>query len=180
MGGAAVLVVEVVGVLPDVEGEDGGEATGQGVAGAGFLGDGQCAVRGGGKPYPAAAEQTCALGFEVYLEGVEGAPLCFYLSQKRTPDLGGGDRIPDLVGDDGGTELGEVEVMIQYLAGVVEDGPGGSLLDYLLKGHPLESTAKEQFIKVVDIGLEVLSVVERQGFCADHRLQCISCVRKFN
>lgn len=47
VGGTAVLVVKVVGVLPNVEGEDGGEAAGQGVAGAGFLGDGQCAVWGG-------------------------------------------------------------------------------------------------------------------------------------
>ena len=39
LGGAAVLEVEVVGVLPDVEGEQGVEAFGEGVAGVGFLGD---------------------------------------------------------------------------------------------------------------------------------------------
>ena len=79
MGGAAVLVVEVVGVLPDVKGQDGPEAAGDGVAGAGLLGDMQGAVGGGGKPHPAAAEKAGALGFEVCFEGGEGAPLGFYL-----------------------------------------------------------------------------------------------------
>ena len=39
MGGAAVLVVEIVGVLPDVEGEQGFEAFGDGGVGTGLLGD---------------------------------------------------------------------------------------------------------------------------------------------
>lgn len=46
MSGVAVLVVQVVGMLPDVKGKDGGAFGGHGVAGAGFLGDGQCAIRG--------------------------------------------------------------------------------------------------------------------------------------
>ena len=33
------MVVQVVGVLPDVEGEEGLEAAGDGVTGGGFLGD---------------------------------------------------------------------------------------------------------------------------------------------
>jgi len=37
MGGAVVLVVQVVGVLPDVEGEEGSETMGYGVIGAGVL-----------------------------------------------------------------------------------------------------------------------------------------------
>ena len=72
---AAVLVVKVVGVLPDVEGEEGAEALGDGVAGAGLLGDDERAVCGGGEPYPAGAEEAGALGGEVGLEGVEAAPL---------------------------------------------------------------------------------------------------------
>ena len=185
MGGAAVLVVQVVGVLPYVEGEDGGEAAGQGVAGAGLLGDGQCAVRGGGKPYPAAAEQACAFGFEVCLEGVQGAPLKEDLVQEM-PGGSGQDGIPDQVGDDGRvggdgwTELSEVEVVVQDLAGIVEDWAGRSSTYNLLQRLPFESAAGQQLVKVVDIGLKVLSVVERDGSGADHRLQCISSVREFN
>ena len=75
MGGAAVLIVEVVGVLPDVEGEEGAEAAGDGVAGARLLGDYQRAFRVGRQPYPAGAEEADAAGDEVGLEGFEGAPL---------------------------------------------------------------------------------------------------------
>ena len=82
LGGAAVLEVEVVGVLPDVEGEYGLEAFGDGVAGAGLLGDGESAVRRGGEPDPAGAEQSDALGDELVLEGVEGAPLFHDLEQE--------------------------------------------------------------------------------------------------
>ena len=82
LGGAAVLEVEVVGVLPDVEGEYGLEALGDGVAGAGLLGDGESAVRRGGEPDPAGAEQSDALGDELVLEGVEGAPLFHDLEQE--------------------------------------------------------------------------------------------------
>ena len=41
MSGTTVLVIQVVGVLPNVEGEDGLEAVGHGVIGVGVLGDGQ-------------------------------------------------------------------------------------------------------------------------------------------
>ena len=77
MRGAAVLVVEVVGVLPDVEGQEGAEAVGDGVVGAGVLADGQGAGIIGLEPHPAGPEQADALGDELLLEGLEGAPLGF-------------------------------------------------------------------------------------------------------
>ena len=79
MGGTAVLVIQVVGVLPDVEGEEGLEALRHGVDGVGLLGDDEGAVLVGGEPDPAGAEEADALGFEVSLEGGEGAPLLFDL-----------------------------------------------------------------------------------------------------
>ena len=77
--GAAVLVVEVVGVFPDVEGEEGPEAVGDGVVGAGVLADGQGAGGIGLEPHPPGAEEADALGDELLLEGLEGAPLGFDL-----------------------------------------------------------------------------------------------------
>ena len=77
--GAAVLVVEVVGVLPDVEGQEGAEAVGDGVVGAGVLADGQGAGGIGLEPHPAGPEEADALGNELFLEGLEGAPLGFDL-----------------------------------------------------------------------------------------------------
>ena len=75
MGGAAVLVVQVVGVLPDVEGEDGFEAVGDGVIRIGVLCDGQFALGIRLQSHPAGAEEADAFGFELGFEGVEGAPL---------------------------------------------------------------------------------------------------------
>ena len=64
MSSAAVLVVEVVGVFPDVEGEEGAEMpglaghdAGDGVAGVGLLGDDEGAIGIGGEPDPAGAEE---------------------------------------------------------------------------------------------------------------------------
>ena len=170
VGGASVLVVEVVGVLPDVEGEYRLEAVGDGVAGAGLLGDGERAVRRGGEPDPAGAEEPDAFGDEVVLEGVEGAPLFHDLEQEGGL-LRGGDRVCR------GAELGEIQVVVEDLAGVVEDS-AVRLLDDFLQGEVLVGAAREEFVQVVDIGLEVLAVVESDGTGADHRLECISCVRE--
>ena len=66
--GAAVLVVEVVGVFPDVEGQEGLEPMGGGVVGAGVLADGQGAIGIGLEPHPAGAEEGGAGGDEGGLE----------------------------------------------------------------------------------------------------------------
>ena len=114
--GAAVLVVEVVGVFPDVEGEEGAEAVGDGVVGAGVLADGQGAGGIGLEPDPAGAEEADALGDELFLEGFEGAPLGFDLGLEGA----GRGRFPVKPGMTGKVkpgmtraELGEVEVVVQ-------------------------------------------------------------------
>ena len=165
MRGAAVLVVEVVGVFPDVEGEEGAEAVGDGVVGAGVLADGQGAGGIGLEPDPAGAEEADALGDELFLEGFEGAPLGF--------DLGDQGRFLHPFGirnDRHRAELGEVEVVVQDLAGVVEDGAGG-LGHNFLQGHRLELGAGDEFVEVVHVGLQVLAVVEGQGAGADDGLE---------
>ena len=160
MGGAAVLVVEVVGVFPDVEGEEGPQAAGDGVAGAGFLGDVQGAVCARGEPDPAAAEEGYAAGFEFCLEGGEAPPLFVDLGGERTGGCRGAAR----------GELGEVEVVVEDLAGVVEEGSGG-LADDFFEGEVFEAAAGEEFVEVVDVGLEVFAVVEGEGACADDRFE---------
>ena len=67
-------------------------------------------------------------------------------------------------------ELGEVKVMVQDLAGVVEDGAGGLGHNPFL-GHRLELGAGDEFVEVVHVGLQVLAVVEGQGLCADDGLE---------
>src|SRR3546814_5490266 len=70
--GAPVLIVEIVGVLPDVAGEDWRLAVrqgGVGVAGADHL----QVIAVLHQPDPAAAELADALGLELFLELVEAA-----------------------------------------------------------------------------------------------------------
>ncbi len=77
MRSTLVLVVQVVGVLPDVEGEEGAEMpglaghdAGDGVVGVGLLGDDEGAIGIGGEPEPAGAKEGGALCFEVGFKGV--------------------------------------------------------------------------------------------------------------
>ena len=67
----------------------------------------------GGEPDPAGAEEPDAFGDEVVLEGVEGAPL-FHDLLHEFAGLVRGHRV--------GRKLGEVEVVVEDLAGVVENG----------------------------------------------------------
>lgn len=87
VGGAAVLVVQVVGVLPYVEGEEGLEAVGYRIVCIGALEDGQFAILVGCEPHPSAAEEANAFGFEIGLEGFEGTPLFLDLG-KESADRG--------------------------------------------------------------------------------------------
>ncbi len=162
LGGAAVLVVEVVGVFPDVEGEQGPQAAGDGVAGIGFLGDLESPIFVGGEPDPAAAEEGDAAGFEFGLEGSEASPLFVNLGGEGAGGCRGAAR----------GELGEIKVVIEDLAGVVEEGAGG-LADDLGQGQVFEAGAGEQFVEVVDVGLEVFAVVEGEGARTDGRFQGI-------
>ena len=166
-------------MLPDVEGEDGLQAAGEGVAGAGLLGDGEGAVGGGGEPDPAGAEEPDALGDEVVLEGVEGAPLSHDLLHELAVRVRRGRAR---------RKLREIEVVVEDLAGVVEDGRGvagrsrrgrrGGRSHDFLQREAFPGGAGEEFVQVVDVGLEVLAVMEADGTGADHGLQRIVRVGK--
>ncbi len=118
---ATVLVIEIVGVLPNVISEDGTETVGNGVIGAGVLADGQRAGRIRLEPDPAGAEEGGAFLHEFSLEGVEAPPLFDDLGAKgRFLDFG----FASARNDSRRPELRKVEIVIQDLAGVVEDGTG--------------------------------------------------------
>ena len=82
VGGAAVLVVQVVGMFPHVEGEEGLEAVSYRIVCIGALEDNQFTILLGGEPHPSAAEEAHALGFKIGLEGFEGAPLLLDLGKE--------------------------------------------------------------------------------------------------
>lgn len=168
VGRAGVAVIDIIGVLPNVEGEQRLEALGDGVAGVAFLGDDEFAVRAEAEPDPAGAEEPGALGSEFLLEGLEAAEL--RVDELR--DLADGG-----VAFAGRAELQEIHVVIEDLPGIIEDAAFGRA-DYLLEGLALERSAGDGRVQVVHIGLEMLSVVECYGLCADRGCKSVGCVRE--
>ena len=170
-------------MLPDIEGQQRLQTLRKRVASVGFLGDEEGAVGGGGEPDPAGAEEGGAFGDEVGLEGGEGAPLLLDLRQEiRFLDCGFASARNDRKRTPTRAELREIQVMVQDLAGVVEDGL--RFLDFarndndLFEGFILELGAGDEAVEVVDIALEVLAVVEADGIGADDRCQGIGGVRE--
>ena len=109
--GTAILVAEVVGMLPDVDPHEGAKAMHDGVAPVGFLGDHELAILLGGEPSPTRTEEGRAGCEELGLEGLEASPLSYdrieELALRGTPSVG--------------SKLREVKVVIEELTCVVED-----------------------------------------------------------
>jgi hypothetical protein len=150
-GGAVVLVVDVVGVLPDVAGEDGLQVVGQrrgGVVGLHDLELARVAVLD--EPGPAGAEVADGRRGELLLELLEGAER-------------GGDLVVDAAGGlaaAGGRERLPEEGVVPDLGGEVEDG---ALLghDHLLDGLLGElGVGRGGGVELCDVALVVLVVVE--------------------
>ena len=79
MRSATILIVQIIRVFPNVEGEEGLEAVGNRIVSTRILTNAQFAGFVGLEPDPAAAEEGGAFGFEFGFEGVEGTPLGFDL-----------------------------------------------------------------------------------------------------
>ena len=78
MVGAAVLVVEVVGVFPHIESQKRLERAAERIAGVCLLGNLQVPFLVGGKPYPAGAEESGALFLELCFESLKAAEITYY------------------------------------------------------------------------------------------------------
>ena len=176
-------------MLPDVEGQERGEAAGDGVGGAGLLGDEEVAVGGGGKPDPPGAEKADAGGFEGRFEGVEGAPLFLDLGLQMPGRAGHDGNIRAGHGGINGTghdgidrpELREIQVVVQDLAGVVEDRSsarqGRGLAHDLLQRFGFQAATRQKLVQIIDIALQVLATMKLQGARRNHRLQRVDCIR---
>lgn len=89
MRSPAVLVIQIIGVLPNVESQQGLKIPGQagndasdGITSVRLLGNDECAIRLCGEPNPAAAEQSNTFGLEFCFEGVDIPPLFNNLGKK--------------------------------------------------------------------------------------------------
>ena len=76
-------------------------------------------------------------------------------------------------------ELREIQVVIQDLAGVVEEGAIG-LEDDFFQGKVLQAAAGQELVQIIDIPLQVLAVVEFESARADHGFQRIRRVRELD
>ena len=74
-------------------------------------------------------------------------------------------------------ELGEVQVVVEDLASIIEDSALG-FGDDLLQWHGLELSARNEFIEVIDIGLQVLTIVILNRFPTDDGFQRVGRVWK--
>ena len=68
------------------------------------------------------------------------------------------------------SELTKVEVVIQNLSSIVKNG-ARRLGDNLLQGHRFELCPSNHLVEVVNVGLKVLAVMERQRLITNHRSQ---------
>ena len=171
MGGTTILVVQIIGVLPYIEGEERLQALHDGVRGSLFLGDDQGTICVGREPDPARAKESHALGLEICHEGIETSPLLVNLCSEETCWC--------LSSLSSSLELQEIQLMVEYLAGIVEYRTSRYLSNNVLKRHTLIVTARKELVQVVDIGLKVLAMMERQGLGTDHWLQGIASIGEF-
>ena len=136
----AILVAEVVGVLPDVDPHEGAETMYNRVAPVRLLGDHELTILLSSKPSPARSEEGRAGGEELSLEGLEATPLCYdrieELALRRTTSVG--------------SELREVEVVVEELACIVEDRPLALAYD-LLDGGIGKLCAFNEGVEGIDI-----------------------------
>lgn len=168
MVGAAVLIIKIIGMFPHVESEQWGEAFLHGVGGIGFLADDEFAIRISGEPHPAGAEEGGTGLHELFLKCLERAELRID---------GGGQFASGTVVGLRSSELQEIEVVVQNLSGIVEHSASGFLHDFLQR-HRLERSARNGGVQVVDIPLQMFSVVKSDSLGRNNWFQSVGLVRQ--
>src|SRR5665213_4316748 len=153
--GAAVLVIEVVGMFPYVDRQQCRLPLAERILGVRGFHELQLAAFGD-QPSPSRAELGDAGLCKIGLELVVAAEIAV----DHLRDLAGGPAARARL------QAIPVERVVPHLRGVVEDaglvGLAGGVLDDLLERGALEFGARDQFVEVVDVGLVMLAVVEAQ------------------
>src|SRR5229473_6692756 len=166
----AIAIIDVVGVLPDVDAEDRGGAMDQRVLAIGRLGNLELAVLRR-QPRPARTELADAGGGEIALEFLEPAEvfgdLLFQAARQFIAAAVGLHPVPEMQ-------------MVIVLARVVEEWRilAERAFDDLLEGLALEFGAFQQIVAVGHVGLMMLVVMIFQCFLGHMGLKCIIGVRK--
>ena len=74
------------------------------------------------------------------------------------------------------TELREIEVVIENLSCIVEHSAFGRCHDDVFESPSLPLWSFKRRVEIVDIGLQVLSVMKLKGLLADDRFELVSSI----
>jgi hypothetical protein len=166
-----IAEVDVIGMLPDVDGEQRLEAAGDRRIGVAGLDHRQLAVVQH-QPGPAGAELCGRRILEGGQELVVAAEVACQLARDGAGRLAAAARLHAV----------PVERVVPYLRGIVEDAGLGGIarrgLDDLFQRHACHRRVGHHPVQVVDIGLVVLAVMELEGLGRDMRRQRILGVGK--
>ena len=168
MVGTTGLIIEVVGMLPNIKGQQGLQAALNGIGGIRLLRDDEFAILVGREPHPAGTEERCAFLLKLLLESLERA---------EVPCDGLGNAAYRLVVCFGCSELAEVQLVVQNLSGIIQK-TALRLLHDVYQWQVLKWRARQQCIQVVHISLQVLPIVEADSLLANHWFQRIFCIRQ--
>lgn len=158
----AVLVVEVVGVLLDVDGQQRRQAMTERVIAVLQRQDTQVAIGAHRQENPARTEEQAGGLVHLFDHRAERAKRLFDEQHELARRLLGVVRRG---------ELFEEELVVEHLAGIVGEGSCGRFAHEVAEGHALVLGVLHQLVEFVDVVLEVLAVVVGEGLSAHHRRQ---------
>ena len=115
MSSATVLIVQVIGMLPDVEGQQRLQTLHHRIRRPWLLRDYQVAISISRQPYPARAEQSYALSLKLSFESLHTTPLLLYLCSKCS--------LRTLSGLTDRFKLQKIQLVVQYLSCIVKYRP---------------------------------------------------------
>ena len=122
----------------------------------------------GREPYPAGTEEACALRLEFFLELFEGAEIA---------SDGVGNFTRRNVACRRSLELHEIHVVVQELTCVIEHAAFGRLDDFF-DSLAFESATRKGCVQIIEVSLQMLTVVEFDGFLAENRSQVACGIRE--
>ena len=159
---AAVLVVEIIGMLPYIDSQQRREPIAQRIIAVRQGLDLQftCGVRG--QENPTRAKELESGLVKLLHHGLKGAKGL----RDEHHQFGGG-----LLGMLRGGQLLEEELVVEHLSGIVGQSASGRFAHDVAEGHALVLRVMHKVIEVVHIGLEVFAVVAGEGLLAHHGCQ---------
>ena len=159
--GTAILVIEVIGVLPDIYGQQRRHPMTQRVIAVRQRKDLQLAIGVDCQEDPTRTKKKSGGLVELLNHRAESAKGLHDQQHQFARRLLGMLR---------GRQLFEEKLVVEYLPSVVGEGSCGCFAHEVAEGHALVLGVVHELVEFVDVVAEVLAIVQREGLCAHHRL----------